>query len=433
MASAPNLEELVRRDYASLVEEERLDTELGVAELILAQSIEGHAHTGAGAFHKRRYPDLTTHRIVELLGWDVGDCRRARQALIDEIAEWVEAALGGSPRGKLLDAAGHPLLRVPWLAGIEVEPREVLRGIYIGGLRDDEAVRARAEKTHDVVIGGGRCFVVDTRVMKELGEDPDRLAHEAHDEARLDEFRRAGMIADAGKTTISDVDEGPYEYHYIRYRVGPGHSDDAAIIGAGLLYGTGTALGAWLADAVDTLEKFSTRFSDQDDELAAMVGERAPDVKVTEAELALYVVLCAVALGKEEKVPDSSTRHLLSVYPKTHKSLLRAHLDFLEGLRGPTQPMSHGQTTTHDFYAYLVRRLAELQRRPSALPRRAAEELMSTGFAVVGPDAGLAEMAALFNDPEVELLVVCGEDGAPRGVVHAAEVLRLVGGAKPAP
>jgi hypothetical protein len=433
MASAPNLEDLVRRDYAGLVEEERLDTEQGVAELILAQSIEGHAHTGAGAFHKRRYPDLVTHRIVELLGWNVTDCRRARQALIDEITDWVEVAVGGSPRKRLVDAAGHPLLRVPWLAGIEVEPREVLRGFYIGGLRDDEAVRARAEKAHGVEIGGGRCFVVDTRVMKELGEDPDRLAHEAHDEARLEEFRRTGMLADAGKITVADVDDGPYEYNYIRYRVGPGHSDDAAIIGAGLLYGTSTALGAWLADAVDTLEKFSARFSDQDDELAAMVGGRVPEAKVPESDLELYVVLCAIAPGKEEKVPDSSTRHLLSVYPKTGKSLLRAHLDFLEGLRGPAQPMSHGQTTTHDFYAYLVRRLSELQRRPSVLPRRAAEELMSTGFAVVGPGAGLAEMAALFADPEVELLVVCGEDGAPRGVVRAADVLRLVSGSRPAP
>jgi hypothetical protein len=431
LASAPNLEDLVRRDYASLVEDERLDTEQGVSELILAQSIEGHAHTGAGAFHKRRYPDLTTHRIVELLGWNVTDCRQARQALIDEVADWVEAALGGNPRKKLVDAAGHPLLRVPWLAGIEVEPREVLRGIYLGGLRDDEAVRARAEKAHGVVIGGGRCFVVDTRVIQEMGEDPERLAHEAHDEARLDEFRRKGLIAVQEKITTADVDDGPYEYDYIRYRVGPGHSDDAAIIGAGLLYGTSTALGAWLADAVDTLEKFSARFTDQDDELAAMVGERAPDVKVPEADLMLYVVLCAIALGKEEKVPDSSTRHLLSIYPKTEKSLLRAHLDFLEGLRGPTQPMSHGQTTTHDFYAYLVRRLSELQRKPSTLPRREAEGLMSTGFAVVGPGAGLAEMAALFADPEVELLVVCGEDGAPRGIVRAADVLRLAGGSGP--
>jgi hypothetical protein len=433
MASTPTRSELVRRDYESLMEEERLDTELGVAELILAQSIEGHAHTGAGAFHKRRYPDITTHRIVELLGWDVAACRAARQALIDEITGWVEACLGGEPRRRLVDSAGHPLLRVPWLAKVEVEPRSVLRGIYIGGVRDDEAVRARAEKAYGVVIGGGRCFVVDTRVMEELGEDPDRLAHEAHDEARLAEYRAAGMIVDPAEITVEDVDEGPYEYFYVRYRVGPGHSDDASIIGAGLLYGPDAALGAWLADAVDTLEKFSTRFTDQDDELAFMIGERAPDARVPEAELMLYVVLCAIALGKEEKVPDSSTRHLLSVYPKTGRSLLRAHLDFLEGLRGPTQPMSHGQTTTHDFFAYMVHRLSELQRKPVLFPRREAEDLMSTGFAVVGPDAEVAEMARLFADPGVELLVVCAADGTPRGIVRAEDVLRLVGGADAAP
>ncbi len=433
MISIPTLEELVRRDYESLLEDERLDTELGVAELILAQSIEGHAHTGAGAFHKRRYPDITTHRVVELLGWDVTECRAARQALIDEIKGWVEAFIEGEPRRRLVDSAGHPLLRVPWLPRIEVEPVEVLRGIYIGGMRDDEAVRARAEEAYGVVIGGGRCVVVDTRVMGELGEDPDRLAHEAHDSESIREYREAGMIVDPEGVAIQDVDDGPYEHYYIRYRIGPGHSDDASIIGAGLLYGLDTALGAWLADAVDTLEKFSLHFRDQDDELAALIGERVPEVKVPEAELLLYVVLCAIALGKEEKVPDSSTRHLLSIYPKTDRSLLRAHVDFLEGLRGPSQPMSHGQTTTHDFFAYLVRRLSELQRKPARLPQREASSLMSAGFAVVGPDTGVEEMVRLFADPEVEHLIVCGADGAPKGIIRAADVLRLIGGSHPTP
>lgn len=419
----PDLTNLVRRDFESLWNNETLDTEAGVAELILAQSIEGHAHTGAGAFHKRRYPELTTHQVVRLLGWPVKECRLARQALINEVFEWVSSQRNGAGRTRLVDSAGHPLLRVPWLGGIEVDPAEVLRGIYIGGLRDDEAVRARAEKLFDVNIGGGRCYVVDTRVMRELNQNADSLAHEAHDADELEEFRKLGMIVDPAEVDTDDIDEGPFEYYYIRYRVGPGHSDDAAIVGAGLLYSVDAALGAWLSDAVDTLEKFSGDFVDQDNDLSLLAAEVDPAARVPEQEMLLYVTLCAVALGKEEVVPDSSTRHLLAVDPKTDRSLLRCHLDFIEGVKGPDQSMAHGKTTTHSFYAYLLQRMAELRRRPSVAPRAKLNGLVSTGFAVVSPDAEPEELAARFADPAVELLIVCGRDGKPRGFIHPADLL----------
>lgn len=412
------LAELVRRDYDSLWENETLDTEAGVAELILVQSIEGHAHTGAGAFHKRRFPDLTTHRVVELLGWPVAECRSARQALIDEIFAWVEARRDDDGPRRLVDAAGHPLMRVPWLSGYEVEPLEVLRGMYLGGLRDDEAVRARAEEAFDIAIGGGRCYVVDTRVMGELNLDAAALAHEAHDAETLETYRQRGLIVDDASVELGEVDEGPYEYYYIRHRIGPGQSDDAGIVGAGLLYGRDAALGAWLADAVDTLEKFSGRFADQDNELARRAAEVEPRAVVPEDELLFYVTLCAIALGKEEVVPDSSTRHLLAVDPRTDRSLLRCHLDFIEGARGPEQSMAHGKTTTHSFYAYMVQRLAELRRRPVSVPTVPTRELLDTRFALIGPDASPAEVAARFEESGVELLIVCDDDGRPLGFIH---------------
>lgn len=422
----PVLAQLVRQDFDSLWENETLDTEAGVAELILAQSIEGHAHTGAGSFHKRRYPELTTHQVVELLGWPVLECRRARQALIDEVFEWVEAYAEGDERTSLVDAAGHPLLRVPWLANRRVEPLEVLRGMYVGGLRDDEAVRAGAEENYGVVIGGGRCQVVDTRVMEELGETADSLAHEAHDADELARYRDSGMIVAPDKIEAADIDQGSYEFYYIRYRIGPGHSDDAAIVGAGLLYGTDAALGAWLTDAVDTLEKFSLHFTDQDGELSRLVGERVPEARIPDDDLQLYVTLCAIALGKEEKVPDSSTRHLLAVDEKTDRSLLRAHLDFIEGVKGPDQSMAHGKTTTHTFYAYLLQRLAELRRRPSVAPRAKTAGLLSTDFAVAGADVEPRELVELFNNPDVSLVIVTGTDGHPKGYIKPADLLRLV-------
>ncbi|MCD4734260.1 hypothetical protein K8R78_08515 [bacterium] len=431
----PTLTELVRRDFESMMADERLDTEEGVQELILIQSVEGHAHQGAGAFHKRRFTDMTTHEAVRLMGWPVEDCRLARQGLIDEVIRWVQAYIDGNPRDRLVDEAGHPLLRVPWLVEITVDPLSVLRGLYMGGWRDDEAVRARAEKAYNIAIGGGRCYVVDTRVMRKLGEDADKLAHEPHDAEEMQLYRDKGMIVPTEKIKISDVDDGPYEYYYIRYRVGPGHSDDASIVGAGLLYDRDVALGAWLADAVDTLEKFSGAFHDQDDELAEMVENNVPEARIPEEELMLYVALCSIALGKEERVPDSSTRHLIAIDEKTNRSLLRSHIDFVEGVRGPAQPMSHGKTNTHDFYAYLVRQLGELQRRQPKATQPAVEKpeaaieislispLISSSYAVVSPEITAEEARRHFVESSVEVLVVCGADGRPRGIIRPRDVL----------
>ena len=50
--------------------------------------------------------------------------------------------------------------------------------------------------------------------------------------------------------------------------MGPGQSDDAAIVTAGLLYNVDVALGVFLADAIDTLEKYVPAYYDQDKALA---------------------------------------------------------------------------------------------------------------------------------------------------------------------
>jgi len=54
---------------------------------------------------------------------------------------------------------------------------------------------------------------------------------------------------------------------------GPGQSDDAAIVASGLLYNVDVALGVFLADAIDTLEKYVSIYRDQDNNLARYIKE----------------------------------------------------------------------------------------------------------------------------------------------------------------
>jgi len=57
-------------------------------------------------------------------------------------------------------------------------------------------------------------------------------------------------------------------FQYIRHKQGLGVSDDLAVLVAGKLYSLSVGLGVYLADAIDTLDKFSLHFIEQDEVLA---------------------------------------------------------------------------------------------------------------------------------------------------------------------
>src|SRR5260370_26248973 len=61
-----------------------------------------------------------------------------------------------------------------------VEPRDVLRGLYLGGLRDRPETRLETERRYGGAIGAGGMFYVDREVMRRMGLDGERLAHGSH-------------------------------------------------------------------------------------------------------------------------------------------------------------------------------------------------------------------------------------------------------------
>ena len=54
-----DLEELIRQDFDHLSKTTELDVIQESEDAILMQSVEGHAHNGAGMFHKRRFVNIT--------------------------------------------------------------------------------------------------------------------------------------------------------------------------------------------------------------------------------------------------------------------------------------------------------------------------------------------------------------------------------------
>jgi len=343
--------QLIRLDFEQLQATTLLRTSAQVEQLLLMQSIEGHAHEGHGAFRGRRFANLTMEDTVRALGFDAAAVAATRQQLIDEVAAWVRAAIEGKAPDRLVDEQGNPLLDVASLRQLRVDPREVLRGVYLGGLRDNSEVRLVVEPRYQVKIGGGQCYLVDVRVMERLGLDGEQLAH-GEFAADIARFQADGMITDYD---APGFDPQHVRYMYIRHRQGGGTSDDAALVACGLLWGLSTALGAFLADAVDTLEKYVPHYFDQDDELAVLVAESCPEL-ANQEDLYLLTYLCAIP-EDASPVPDCSLRHLLMVDRSVDQTALEGHLLFIQGLPYSPMVISFEQVPNTEFYAYISDRV----------------------------------------------------------------------------
>jgi len=425
-----DLEELIRQDFDHLSKTTELDVTKESEDVILMQSVEGHAHNGAGMFHKRRFVNITISDIVMALQLDPVHVKTYRQQLIDEIREWVDQAIRRKASQRLLNPEGQPFLRASRLRNFSVNPASILKGLYLGGLRDDSEIRRDVEKEYNIKIGGGRSHFVDLRIMKHLNLDGEKLAHEAHAE-EIEDYKRSGMIVPPDKCRYQESEF--IRYFYIRDRLGPGHSDDAGIACAGLLFDRDVALGVFLADAIDTLEKYVMKYSDQDNELARYIFGNYKDLNTPVEDLHRLIYLSTIPEKKVDIVPDSSLRYLLSIDKKTKQTLLDCYLAFIEGK--PLMPMTiwKSKITTTEFFSYINHRFlnfeaaeAHVASLPIAarLSRRVAE-IMEAGVMTVDLSASVSEAIQKMLAGNKNFLVVTQNGGKIVGVVKASDLLRV--------
>ena len=345
--------QLICEDFRVLDSQVTLRTTWEVERLVLMQSVEGHAHMGHGEFRGRTYPNTTQDDIARALKLSPAEAKAARQLLINEIKDFTLRLAAGEDLQHAVNRQGEPLLRIGFLRVLNLDRLAFLRGVYAGGLRDTPEIRGEAERKYGIRVGSGKSYVVDKRVMHDLGLSGDKLARESH-EHDIERFRRAGLIvADTGPG------DGNLAYMYIRYRTGPGASDDAAIVMAGKLWGLSAAVGSFLADAVDTLEKYVPVYSDQDDLLALEVERMAKDLGIGREEVVRLAFLAAIPEGEEGTLPDSSLRYMLAIDRHTDQSALESHLLYVGGRPYSQMALDYCQTTNIEFYKYIERRLAE--------------------------------------------------------------------------
>jgi hypothetical protein len=342
----------LRQELRVLQGREVLRTTLDVEEAIFIQSLTGRAHEGHGIFAGRRYPDTTEDDVALALRLDPERVRADRQALIDDVARFVDDVIGGAAPRYLVNHDGEPLFGFSPFRTLPVEAANVLGGLFLGGMRDTQELRLEAEQRFGILIGAGKHYFVNTEVMARMGLDGDRLAHGEHAD-KIDDYRRAGLIVEERPRH-----DNPVSYMYIRHHRGPGASDDAAIAIAGRRWGLSVGIGVFLADAIDTIEKYvpPDRYADQDADLARMIQGRFPALGFTHEDALEITVL---SLGGDG-VPDSSLRHLLRVDRAVDQAAIEAHLLYAAGLPYAKMGLAHEKIGTRTFYAEMDRRLSEL-------------------------------------------------------------------------
>jgi hypothetical protein len=424
------LDEIIRQDFEQLSKTTELDVSKEAEDVLFMQSIEGHAHNGGGMFHKRRFVNLSISDIVSALELNPKTVKAFRQSLIDEIVQYAQQAIQGKGPVRLVNAEGQPFLRAGRLKGLIVNPASIMKGLYLGGLRDDSEIRRDVEKEYNIKIGGGRCHFVDLRIMKHLSLDGEKLAHEAHGQL-IEEYQSAGLIVPPDKCNGQESEF--VRYFYIRDRIGPGQSDDAAMVSAGLLFDRDVALGVFLADAIDTLEKYATLYSDQDNELARYIGQHYPQLNASTEDLHRLIYLSTIPEKKVDIIPDSSLRYLLSIDKKSNQTLLDCYLAFIE--RKPLMPMGmwKSKTTTTEFFSYINHRFLNFQAAESHLASlpiaarlsRRVSEIMETSVMTVDADSSVSEAVQKMLAGNKNFLVVTQNGGKIVGIIRASDVLRV--------
>lgn len=419
--------ELIQEDFRHLKSSERLYTSPRMEELIFMQSIEGRAHNGAGSFNKRFYVNTTIDDIVRSLGRSPKATKAKRQEFIDEIVEFVDSALGDDPRDKLVTKNGKPFLGIPFFKEKSVNYHDILKGLYLGGLRDDVGIRSKTEELFNIPIGYGRCYLVDTDIMEELGLDGEILAHQENQE-RLEEYKECGLIIEGEK--IKYRDSKHIKYLYIRHHVGPGQSDDAAIIASGLLYNIDVALGVFLADAIDTLEKYVSIYRDQDNELARYIKDNYAFLDCEERDVCELAYLAAIPKDRIDSVPDSSLRYLLTIDEESGQSAIETHINFIEGKPIQQMPISHKRIPVTHLYEFIKDKLKSIKKEVVFKIPELGEELSSSvtkvmqrRFITVSPHTSLKTALQKAEARKSELIIVKDENGNILGIVNPSDFL----------
>jgi len=387
--------ELVVADFYDLLDTVPLRTDETNRKLLLMQTIQGHSNMADGKFRTHeekaeciKYPNVVIDDIALILakdkrlGMTPAQVKKKRLDNIMEIKDLMMRIIKGERISRLETAKGEPLLGIPFFKKIEItNPINVLTGFYLGSIMDNYTTwRKQVEKVpYNLKMGGGECVAVDMRKLnketldKILKDDPsESLAMQLA--PRSNEGFHLGVLAQEEwedhiklLTKYKVIKEKPkvkstkdIRSAYVRYKKGKGVSDNAAIVMAGVLYGKKdkqdgieTALGVFLADAVDTFDKYLPVIHKYGlDECIGEEIKKSGKINLTRKDKLNFIFMSAI--HPKKKMPDCSQRYFLQIDNETGDTAIENHLTYISG--GTPNSMTFGHKAPHvgvssdDFY-----------------------------------------------------------------------------------
>ena len=264
--------------------------------------------------------------------------------------------------------------------------------------------------------------------MEEMGLDGEMLAHQEHED-KINYYRSSGLIMDEAKLKHSAANH--IKYLYIRHHIGPGQSDDAAIVAGGLLYNVDVAIGIFLADAIDTLDKYVLEYRDQDKELAQRIKDDYSFLDVDEKDVYELAYLAAIPPDRTDEIPDSSLRYLLAVEEETGQSTLETHINFIEGKPFIPIAISYKRIFISQLYDFIREKLKHINKEvvfkiPDAFIKEldsSVTKVMQRKFITVSPQTSLKSALDKVEARKGELIIVKDEFGNVLGVINPGDFL----------
>lgn len=366
----PPPKELVVADFYDLLDNIQLRTDETNRKLLLMQTIQGHANMADGKFRTNedkaecmKYPNATIDDIAILLDKDKRlnmnhtEVKKKRYENIMEIKEVMMRIIKGERVRKLQNSKGKPLLGIPFFNTTEIKKTiNIITGFYLGSIMDNYITwRKQLEKEpYNLKMGGGECVAVNMKklnkeTLDEILKENEPLSMEFA--SKCTEGFHLGTLAneewgdnvqvlyDKGVVIRKDkVKATKYiKNAYVRHKRGKGVSDNAAIVMAGILYGKKDmqdgieiALGVFLADAVDTLDKYVPIIHRHG--LDESIGEeirKSGKLNLTYKEKLNFIFFSAI--HPKKKMPDCSQRYFLQIDEEAEDTAIENHLSYLKG------------------------------------------------------------------------------------------------------
>jgi hypothetical protein len=338
----------MKADVESMVEEFRFNISDDITPLLIIQSVAGHAQNGHTQFYTQPYPNTRMKDICLACDYDPQKVATARQDLIDRCAKWI---FSEKKSQKPSSEDGKPLFGInsfdPRYEGADtLGMNKVRAGFVLGAYMDSWKLRDIVNNVYGTKLGGGESYLFDKDIFDMMGYNMLDFGVGDHDDEQIEKYKSIGLVID-DPSKAENVTS-----YYIRRKVGRGVSDDFAVVSAMLKYGYDVGIGVFLADAVDTWDKYCSEpvLEGHDQRIAHQILEENPGI-VTPGDV-LTFIKDAHSIPKKYD-PDSSQRYFLQIDPKTDQTCIESHVSFAMGLPFKKSIIGFNKKNNTDFYNHI--------------------------------------------------------------------------------